>query len=74
MISGVLPALCTACIWPIVNTDVTPGTACLPQRAGSNSLPDFAQVHVSEGDRLVWGFGDEISTAIRVWLWQMSTQ
>lgn len=78
MISGVLPALSVQPAYGPLLTQMSAqeqlAFLATPQRAGSNSLTDFAQVPVSEVDHLGWGFGDEISIAIRMWLWQMPTQ
>lgn len=78
MILGVLPALPVQPAYGPLLTQMSAqeqlAFLATPQRAGRNSLPDFAQVPVSEVDHLGCGFGDEISIAIRMWLWQMSTQ
>lgn len=78
MVLGVLPALSVQPAYGPLLTQMSAqeqlAFLATPQRAGSNSLPAFAQFPVSEVDHLVWGFGDEISRAIRVWLWQMPTQ
>lgn len=78
MISAVLPALSVQPAYGPLLTQMSAqdqlAYLATPQRAGGNSLPDFARVPVSEVDHLVWGLGDEISTAIRMWPWQMSTQ